>query len=466
MINHPIIEHRGGIIPFGSTSPHVLYQNALTDSASIAADGWTIKTNTLVDSSGVSLTSTTNGGLTKTDLFTSAEADALRYRGQVSITVPTEYIAEVDTGFSGNGGYERGGLGSNEWFVSWDDNTSSYGGIQVGTNNTILAYVHGSDSPQNTAYIHTIDKGTECVVTLSWNNGKVDVFIDGKPIKRFVSTVGTHKNSVTNLFKYVRIGSRFGSGQWLTKGSVKNLIFCSQPVEYNINHGLRKGITFFGHSFVDGASAAAGFAYRANERVYYCDATGIQNIQREFHKKGFTASAFNSVGLGGGYVSDSATTKLSTITAAAKLTDPDWFVCMMGTNDSLLSTSITNFESELDARINELMTDTSNMVLHTMPTLKRNTSYDTAAHVTKLAEINASIRGAPKRWEVAKSAGQGKIFIADSFSSFGGETPLANYFKGDFSDVSVHNLDLHPSALGYDQMARDAAEVILSNLFT
>lgn len=448
---------QGGVISFGESHPSIAYQNSLTDSASIVADGWTILTNTLIDSRGVSLTAAIDGGISHSSLLDAATKDILINQGQISFTIPTFYIA-TDT--SGAANESTGFIRTTERFVAWDNIGvgSNFGGIKGNGNKTLGFQVADADTPWN-MYLNSDDKPIDSVVTLSWeNDGTVRVFINSVFIRTMINQGGDHVNMPIGLFNNWHIGNRFGNSEWMTGGFVKNLVISTQPVLYN--HALPNGITFFGHSFV------VSGVEESNVQINHMDALINYYVEKELRLVGVETFTVNAIALGGGYVSDIGATKLSTITASAAATNPDWYIAFMGTNDCLTIGLIpdANFQTELDLRIAELMVATTNpnMILMNINTLKYDSDNDSPGYVTEVFNKNEIIAGAPSRWEAAKAAGQGSIYVLNAYSALGAENaPIPTYIG---QTTAFLDANLHPEGLGNARLGELAGSFLASRL--
>ena len=455
-----------GIIPFGSDDTSIINQCSCKSAAACVAAGWTVNGTVTFDEVNGATSDGTSGYLRLQEV---ANYLTLAKSGQLSITVPTYYVCDYTTETASDGLHRTIAAGNaDEYFFSaLGAAGNAVSGIWMGNFNGSLLQMEVSllDTGNPNMYLASHGKGSHTILTLSWAGGKIVWYVNGKPIKVANAIYGNRTNFDPLQFRNMYLLADRGIARWLGNGSIADFIIANKPVVM-AGHPNLQTVVLFGHSFaVDGG-------YTKITAAEYMDTTIAQEIEGHLGRAGLRTGGSDSAGglyvdgLGGGWVSDTGATKLSSITATTAARKPNFICALMGANDAINLENLATYESELKLRVAELMSGhRGHLLLANVTTLKTHSTYDSASYVSQVNAQNAIHATIPSWWQGVKTASQGNIYDVDIFTATGGENPQTNVFLGNTpSHTTAYRSNIHPNCLGQVKIAEVFANQILQLL--
>lgn len=468
-----------GFLPFGSSNSSVIFQDALTDKATLEAkSGVTVAGTASSEFDSVlgmrprgptgDLTDFPEGDGSYGYLLTTiTDYATLQSEGQMTFEVETKAIATLDAA-NGSNGYDTTSRTSAPAFVCVRGSGSNYFAFAATKGSTVKRLVMQDQNSQTAGalyydnfpqgstagtYINESGKGQFSRVDIAWHKsgtGFYTIFAINGVIfeQKMMSSV-----ALTDPFNRIYIGSLVASPQFVAPWWFRNFQLSNRAPAFARPKKLGKTVLWSDSLFEDTLmETAANYMDNVTAGAYR------RGMATKFPRVGqVTVDVDNSHSMLGG---DPFSGDVGNVTAL----HPQVVVFMGGTNDIIngaslvTATWITEYKSVMSTLFNA---GVETVICCTIPTLKYNTTYNTEAHVVKLAECNAEIE-ALSAWAAISHPGK-NLYVADVFKAFGGEGALANKFRGGFTGA---NDDLHWHALGHIAAGTEIANTVLENMLT
>jgi hypothetical protein len=453
-----------GIIPYGSTDTSVILQCSLKSSAEVTAVGGSIPNAGTVDFDSVKGASSNaiNGGIRFT---TPTGYAALDISGQVSFDVETKGICLVSSSIFSQGTDYAG----NVYFLVLRQSaaTNNYLRMYFDSNERInVTWNTGGASTSTTpssgpVELTTLAKSDYSTITISWENNKYDLYINGK----YMFTGQRSGLPAANIGERIEIASGAGLGNCVTGLNFRNLVVATRPVRL-YTHPLLNKVAFVGHSYI----------LRAGQWNPYTQAWRDESIALNFRAR------LNTYGLNcnlptdgsslfyvsGGTILNSGGTPISSYVTSAAAYNPSCVVYIAGINDTTNASWATNRAqtlTDLKSHCTTLLgaTNCKMLIVANSATALANTSSYTSSNNDKNNfDFNYDVSTLPTWWNTNNPTRVGQLAVFDMYTAMGKNSPDQRTFVGSIDNSLA---DLHPTAYGCKLIGEKLADTLVSNLY-
>lgn len=469
-----------GWLPYGSGDSSIIWSDPLTNETNLVANGGVEQGTAASQFDSVrgmkplgptgDLTDFPDGNGSYGYLLTAiTNYTNLIEEGQLTFEVEKKALAVLDAA-NGSNGYDTTARTSEPAFLCFRDSANEYMGFKLARSAAAKRSIF-QRATTNTAgivYHDSYPGGTEgnyvnesaypddyVTVNLAWRRTGTNYYlytsIGGSLRERTLTSSGSF--SATTMFNRIYIGSLIASPQFVAPYWIRNLQISSRFPSLGARASIGRTILVSDSLFLD-----------STEDGTYKDAVTIGSYRRQMATRVPRTNKTSALTNSGYKMQISGGNDFSDVTSNVTLLFPKTVVILFGTNDYAVAdpgavvtaTVIADYKTNLDTLYSA---GVENIIVCTIPTLKHNSTYNTAAHVSAVADFNTGIDTLPAY--VATNHPTKTCFVCDLYTAFGGELGDVSQWIGGFTGAEDN---LHWHALGHYKAGKVIADIVIENL--
>jgi len=414
--------------------------------------GWSLEGTATSDANG--LDSGSAGGAEYDGTAFAAILTALANEGQITITAPTEAIAQFDDNalyVSGSDGVDRSDFGMLYSFATAANGDG--GRIRMDSDQEFSIRADSADSQSGSLFTSTVGKPAESQVTFWWDATNRGMYVNGIVISLPTARGGAPvPTDFAKLFAGVRPNATPTQWPFLTGQPISDLIVSGSAP--NLFPDTIHDLSIFGDSYtnitLNDNNATDG---RLDNRVRFLYPANFANQGTEV--------VVDGEGFGGFTICDTGASDLSAEFAGFLSTYTNAIVMIMaGNNDATAATDAqvnnasTGTYANLFGWLDDLLADGRTEVHVTnVGSLKQNASLDTTPNNDRRVLVSSEISRCVNDWNAVNSGMVVKV--VDLFGALGADQTVNLNYQGQLNLAGNETIapgsldDRHPSGAGY-----------------
>ena len=466
-----------GFLPYGSDDPSVILADPLTTFASldaaVTAAGGTltehIAASDFDSAKGFKPQGSPGNGSSGYSIDSMTRQGELKQGGQVCFEIESAFFTVLDADASSTGEDTFTGRTQPPYCFCAKSAAAKFNGIGVEKHDTLKYPIISNATDKSSAnidryvsrhltagsgsaYANSQSYGEFVLVNIYWyRDGVETVFVmafDGEIILRRKSANAS--TEADDLWANIYLGSLIASAAFVNWHSyMRNFQISSRVPAFGRMENAGKTVFWSDSLFAKGDANGQSNRWGNAETSW-----GSCNVAASFNR------TFNNVETGvlsgdmwihayGGESLLGASPQSANLPAVL-VNSPDVIVFLTGTNDAS-TIDYDAWETELQDNIitPAFAAGVRTFVLCTIPSQRYRTDRDNPTNVAHTAAMNAKVN--------AQTAWDSRVFVADLFTAFGGESGLADYWIGGFIPGGD---DLHWHSTGQEAAGREIARAL------